>query len=487
MYASQPSDYQPGATIVPNTSNSEGSWRPLLFDYLRDPSETWEADTRQAAKLRRAKTQAKAALAKGETDDVFFERFAFLVFLRQQKKKVPLHVLSIGGCGSHWLSSMLEDTGHWLDAGEVALPSSYEKALSGLSPENADVFLDAVDLLHTYVRTRRISPIEALERSILNSAHGVSNFLRIRRFRKNCKSVHLIRDPRDRTLSVTYRKSEFRSFHRPGMDDWSYLIALSRRTETDYERHAGLSEKADVETRYEDLRRDCVGELDRILRGLGFATDRERLGQIAFAYKAENLASGASDANPMNLNVTSIGSNWYSHPSDADRAVMHAIMAPAIWSGRYPLCDCSGVTRVETEGFPTTTVVCPDLAGVHIDLVRPGENYWRPAGGSTQESAARIRISVNGEQDWNAIPSILLEKTTDLCVAPARSCSLAEVPFEQMKNLQFLDISGHTVTAEDLRRLPGIVRQVFATKTVFESDACNALAKSVIVVQHNVT
>lgn len=226
------------------------NWIDSFVEYIRNSHKYWggkqERQNRKLIEIRKILSDKYQLVG----DDYY----DFIVDLAETRKEVPdkLYISNIGGSGSHWLSMMLEDILGWFDLGEVYLPPLFYQDIVNL--ENREIgmrFYDAVEMLHGFLYNLEVKFVPGA--NFINSAHSVDKIKFHRYLYPNSKIIHLVRDPRDRTLSITYRKNEWREEAHPEKSDHEYLIYNANRAKGHYYNYVSSQYKADYDVKYEDL------------------------------------------------------------------------------------------------------------------------------------------------------------------------------------------------------------------------------------------
>lgn len=196
------------------------SFKTALDEYL-DPGRPWAAQS-QFHKMIRAARRLCEALDIEASD--LAEYLVDLSIIRAGNVHHSAHISTIGGSGSHWIGVSLQDVSDAIFVGEVYFPQHLNHLLEALDRALADRFLDAIEIVHSQVLPGRTAQLERLRWGpIINSAHHVHLYEFFQKFRRESRALQLVRDPRDRTLSVTYRKPVYRARQAPDMSDLQYL------------------------------------------------------------------------------------------------------------------------------------------------------------------------------------------------------------------------------------------------------------------------
>ncbi|WP_417863522.1 sulfotransferase domain-containing protein [Vreelandella venusta] len=137
--------------------------------------------------------------------------------LRLRFKSPHLYIVNAGSSGSHWLEAMLGFLPGFHNGGEIYLPPEIKMALSNMGDREANLFLDALYLVHC----GGIYP-DMLNAFLSNSAHLVKH-QGISQYSLNKKTILLTRNPVDIAMSRTFRKDEYKNDVAPNATDIEYL------------------------------------------------------------------------------------------------------------------------------------------------------------------------------------------------------------------------------------------------------------------------
>ncbi|WP_114906226.1 sulfotransferase domain-containing protein [Ornithinimicrobium murale] len=292
----------------------------LLFDaYCAAPERYWpERSQRQAQKLAKHLDRVAQTLQSRRT--LVPRTMVELARRRAGARRPTVYLVNIGSSGSHWLEEMLVRGAGMLGAGEVYLPPSMDDPVSGLAPREAEIFIDALHVLHA----GGVAPDEAA--SVINSQHSV----RPQAFSADTDARHvlLLRDPIDVCLSRTFRKDEYRQDVAPQAEDVAYLRSNVAKVKSFLT--AAQRQDFDLVIRYEDLLVDPVPSLMAVSTLTSTPTQEARLRQVAEQQSAEQLtASGGAAATNL------FTGRRRRYPASAER-LAHRELGPLRASFGYP-------------------------------------------------------------------------------------------------------------------------------------------------------
>lgn len=188
----------------------------VFLKYLLNPEDYWPSTHfRNAKKVR--KFIEKGRVLRGESEKQYIYNILNLTYLRKGIGPRHLYLVNAGGSGSHWLEAMLSLLPKFYNGGEIYLPKKIKEALSAMSQDEAEMFLDSVYVLHSggiYA--------DSLSAVISNSAH-LANHESISKYSRCKKIVLLLRNPVDIVMSRTFRKDDYKSDIAPSLSDKEYL------------------------------------------------------------------------------------------------------------------------------------------------------------------------------------------------------------------------------------------------------------------------
>lgn len=420
-------------------------WKSRVAEYFRKPGEAWgNPRERQVIKIESVLAHARAD--HGLNVDDLIEILLHAVEQRDPVAQSPIYLENLGGCGSHWISRMMAEAAGLADAGEVYLPPAAYTSFQQHPQQSARV-LDAIEIAHGLLYG--LSPGRFVSARMINSAHGCEKIAFYRKLRPLARVVHLIRDPRDRTLSVSFRKDEFRHYDAPDSGDFEYLLSKAQRSLSYWRRYASLRRKADIEIRYEDFRRDAAKHLHRLLADLDIDVAPALARTVAYRNSPEFLRSAeAGNRKRGNLDQGGIARSWQEAESRFVRT-MHSVMAPAITGQGYALCDCfpgSGhdTSPVSFPGEAAATLRQLVHTGARFDVRLPGSTTWKPVDAELADIPDGSRLRLEWSDD--GLDPAVVERTarwiSDVCAAGSRTLNDEGLSaLGTMPNLESLDLA----------------------------------------------
>lgn len=421
-------------------------WKQRLAGYFRNPVAAWgNPKERQVIKLQ--SVLARASQQHGLAVEPLIETLIDAVEMRDPAQQQPVYLVNLGGCGSHWLSRMMAQSSNLTDAGEVYLPAPWYESMPALPTNIAARLLDGIELAHGLLYDG--TPGKFTSARMINSAHGCEKIAFYRQLRPRACVIHLIRDPRDRTMSVSFRKDEFRRYENTGLDDFDYFMSKAQRSLAGWAHYTRLSDKADVEVRYEDLRKDCAGRLQHLLATIGLPAPPGLVKAVAYRNSPQFLRSPQGrKLDRGNLDQGGIARSWRDLPPDFTRA-LHSVVAPAVLGQRYRLCDC--FPGLELQALPKTEGLAAALAKFDssgtsdalVDLRHDGSDHWQPiARVENTDGVLRLRIRPRKITISEASLECLRPWITDFCAAGIKAFGNAELnAIGQLPSLQALDLA----------------------------------------------
>jgi hypothetical protein len=441
----------------------------LLKDYSEDPRRFWAEQggaERQSHKLEICLGLQSEAL--GEGAEAVLASAAALALERADRRPPPIYVMGIGGSGSHWLASMLAALVPAVMVGEVHVPEGLRERMRSLPPSEQGFLVDCLHLIHCVLIPPHISLLPGnagmlRQARMVNAADGVigSDF---RAWDADCFVIHLLRDPRDRVMSVTFRKQEFRQSRYGELSDERYLLLQATNTARNFAAWQSASLAPDFLCRYEELREGTAGVLERIAAKLGAPVDADRIVEVAEDHDASRIRSGAT-APKANL-FPSPSPGWRQETDERQRTLMHSLLTEVVTRGGYPADDCLGAPLEMTAPAARRLLRFPDdrelgalftreaVAGQKADWVFLADAVGEvtvPAGSIVKlrvhEAAARESIA--------SLASLPSHGVDSLCLTGNRNLDddLLASLLASLEGIQELDLSRTAVTDESLPAL----------------------------------
>lgn len=315
------------------------NWQDSFVEYIKNSDKYWGgAKERQNLKLVRIKEKL---CEQYDLNDK--EYLDFVLYLAEIRETIPkkVYISNIGGSGSHWLSKMIQEMLGWFDLGEVYVPKDFYNTLKEV--EDRDLvrkFYDSVEMLHGFIYHLEVQYVPFA--NIINTAHSVYRMDLHQYLYPETKIIHLIRDPRDRTLSLTYRKASWRQESHSEKSDKEYLLYNANRANNHFINYDNHSPKADLEIKYEDLKHDCVNQLHKICDLLDEKRPPEHIEYVAYKLSAKNLRKSDNSYLKGNLDEGGKSKPWHEKAKTDDLRIMHSILKPSIKGFKYRLGDCFG-------------------------------------------------------------------------------------------------------------------------------------------------
>ncbi len=255
---------------------------------------------------------------------------------RSTRRPPPIYVVNIGGSGSHWVANMLNELPGISEAAEVYIPDKLWREMASLTLEGQARLVDGIHLIHAWGLTRNWA--KTREASIVNTAQRPRMIGRFRKWDPECRVLHLYRDPRDRALSVAYRKRTFREESAPEMDDESYLRQKAKRSDTYMRRYVVAEDRADVEVAYEQFTARPEHTLSEVVARLQLKASAEDVKRAVFLHDAANIRAGRVESKG-NLDEGGVSRSWRTATTRDRRILHHLLYFPTIALG-YELDDC---------------------------------------------------------------------------------------------------------------------------------------------------
>lgn len=438
-----------------------------LFEaFAEDPEYYWEQQggaERQSQKLR-AFLRGKAK-ALGMDTRIVLSQVESVASARAVERPPPIYVMGIGGSGSHWLASMLSELVASLNVGEVHIPAGLVRAMTSLSADEQGFLVDCVHLLHA--RGDLSEPTDAvLKARVVNAADGVIH-PGFRAWDPQCCVIHLLRDPRDRTMSVTFRKPGFRKAQYPDLSDEEYLVRQARSAAQNFAAWQSAPLAPDLLCRYEELRASTVDVLKRIVAIVDEPADPDRLAQVSREHDASLIRSGAT---PSKANLfPRASSGWREETDQRQRALLHSLLTEVVTRAEYPADDCLGLPlELEMPAPPKgKRLHLPEGGKLGAMFARepgPGGTAWafhsEARGPVVIPEGSHVKLRVHETAGAAAIASLgrlALDELDSLCLSGNRDVNdeLLGAVLPSLGGLQELDLS-HTSATD--AALPALAR-----------------------------
>jgi hypothetical protein len=336
----------------------------LLEDYANRPDQYWPSgpgalEHRQARKLKRA--IGAAAQAHGTDTATVLARVISLTKSRAARRPPPIYVMGLGGSGSHWLSEMLAELLDAANCGEVYFPPLLLDRIEHLPPAQRGLVVDCLHIVHTF--GRRTPPRYSLDAlgsaRAINSAGGTIHS-RYKSWDPQSFVIHMLRDPRDQVVSVTFRKAGYRREVAPEASDDEYLMARAKAAIRSHEAWRDSPIDADFLCRYEDLRSSTADTLNRLNSALGEAVGAGRTAEVAGRFDAGLMQKGL--VKPRGNVYLDDGQGSKREPNERQRALLHAELVEVRAEARYPADDCFGRALDPSLGTAKRRLRAPESA-----------------------------------------------------------------------------------------------------------------------------
>jgi hypothetical protein len=395
----------------------------LFVHYLTAPSEYWGGGPGAEVQVGKiAAALANIGERQGLTPDETIEHVMVGARRRAAGHPPTVHIGGRGGSGSHWLAEMLNDLGRFADCGEVAFPVPLRKRMRDLPLAGQSLLIDAIHLLHAMPGSAN-----AAELSLVNS-RGTVHYMPFKSWEPGCRFVHLIRDPREQCISVTYRKPDARELYPVGGGDEDFLRLMVYLNRASILRVLWTPVAPDHVVRYEDLRSDPATVLLGLAGGLGMPVSAEVAEKVAFQHRAENIQAGLA---PSKGNLSGgPRRGWRETTSERERQILHAGLSDVIDITRYPLDDCLG-RRPSPEPLRNELVVelPPGVVLGELHVRTAAASQWERlcAAEGTVRLAAGTEVRLRCPGGWTsglrhlsafapgAISSLCLAGNQDVC------------------------------------------------------------------------
>ncbi len=440
-----------------------GASQQVLVDYLTDPNSYWEGlGWRQAEKLRTSigKAAATARISRIEVID----RVAHQVELRSTDRPPPVYIVSIGGAGSHWLGNMLGDLPGLVDAAEVYIPAPLEVQMGHLDDSDQAQVVDGIHLIHAWARTGDWESVR--DCTVVNTAHRPQSIETFRKWDPATTIIHLVRDPRDRALSVTYRKPIYRSQAAPGIDDATYLRRKAKRNQTYLGRYMRSEHRADLEVRYEEIKADPTGVVRSICNAMGLQIADGAIARAVHLNDSEKIRAGVVESKG-NLDEGGPSRSWRS-ASRHDRLLLHHVLAYPVDVLGYPDDDClarDAIPKIVTAERVLTTHALDHP--VRMDYSVDGAPWRRVEKPILPENAV-LRIRPRGARGLDRLEEVVRGlRPHVLCLAGVRQAEDGHLGFLSAgSELIGLDLAGTAITGD----LESILQRLTALEWVSATD-----------------
>jgi Sulfotransferase domain len=428
--------------------------REAFADYITNPERYWDESPGEIQKIVRALAAIEAR--DGSARDAVIESVLAAAERRASGHLPTVYVGGRGGSGSHWLAEMLHDLGSFANAREVAVPRALRNVIMRWPPAERAMLVDAIHLFHA------LPERPEAERCSLVNSRGSVHFITFKRWDPSCLFVHLIRDPREQCMSVTYRKPTAREVNRTQADadsDHDFLRRMIYLNRASTLRTIGSPIEPDHVVRYEELREDPRTALTAIASAAGIEVAPSDLDRVAFEHRAENIQAGLT---PSKGNLSQGGSRgWQETSSQRQRQFLHAGLSDVVDLTNYPLDDCLGapaelavISEEITISFPTG-VLLGELYG-RTDDDATWQHLGAAAGEVTIPAGTAIRLRCPG--GWTSHLSHLAHLPDDslssLCLVGNRDVRDEDLTaLIRLRSLRELDLSRTPITDAALAHL----------------------------------
>lgn len=193
------------------------SYAELLNNYILNAENYWPAThQRNVRKIQKFLASGRSSLG-GLDNSEYVSYLTGLAKLRSIYNSKHFYLINTGSAGSHWVEAMLGLLPGFYNGGEIYFPAKIKKHLGSIDSRSANIFLDAIYLLHSGSVFN-----DSLGAVLSNSAH-LAKHQQLSEYSANKNTVLLLRNPVDVVISRTFRKDEYKKDIAPSLDDKEYL------------------------------------------------------------------------------------------------------------------------------------------------------------------------------------------------------------------------------------------------------------------------
>jgi Sulfotransferase domain len=452
--------------------------RELFQHYAENADEYWPGvQVMQAEKLRSMIEQVTRA-AGLEQDGVVREVQA-MAAARMGRRPPPVYVTGLGGSGTNWLAAMLGDLDGFAYAGEVYFAPRLLERMASLSRSDQGYVADCIHLLHAWPRCERPEGVR-----VVNAASRAFEVGKQKVWDPGSGIVYMVREPRDQVLSVTFRKPRYRQLHGAGVSDLDYLALRCGSNRTSFEKFRRFD--ADFECRYEELREDTRGVLERLLVRIGAQAPPDKVAETVFRHDAANIRAGVVPRRG-NLDEGGRARGWRADADPEKRWILHAELAEVVEGLGYDPDHCLGTpialdppeeARVLSfpAGDPVGELYFGDLSGSEPEWHRAG-----PARGRVEVPAGvAVRLSLGRSFDPKNLRSITLEGVGVQSLCLAGNPHVTDTTLKHLRgigDLRELDLARTRVTDAAVEQLAAMasLQGLSLWKTRFTADGVDRL------------